>query len=428
MGNLSKSILIFYLAASALSPLVYSALASGPDRYEVQKASIEMIALSLLFISLVPKGKIRLLPVSFLFYVPLIAFVGLNVFLALSGPKGPQWAQASTFFGIAMALVCGQLSGQTARPQELTVVFKSTLCYAPAVIAALLMFLVFDRFTYPQGGAMKPVAYGGVVSTELSNIAGLAMIPYVVLFAVGRNRAGCLLALSALLAVQVWLMSLGTIIVFAVLTGVAFLLLKKAARNNLFIAFIVATVFSLLAGGSVVALYILGALDLDWLLAYTGDSYFLRLGSYDALARHAFENPLVGIGLGGFGEPPHHNILGLAAETGILSMTLYSVAAIFGTVLAGRLLVRQQSVGTMGSECAIVGVTFVLSALFLHAKGFVHDTWYQKSAYFYVAFVFGAGINHFAQRKTVSSSRAGEFFPPTDRSSFPIREVRKCAM
>jgi hypothetical protein len=428
MGNLSKFFLILYLATSVLSPLVYSALASGPDRFEVQQASIEMISLSLLLISVIRYiGKIRLVPVSLLFYVPLTAFVALNVFLALSGPTGPQWAQTSVFFGIAVALVCGQVCGQSAKPRELMLVFKSTLWYAPLVIAALLIFLVFDRFTYPQGGAMKPVAYGGVVSTELSNIAGLAMIPYVVLFAGKRKRAACLLALSALAGVQIWLMSFGTIIMFVVIAGVVFLFFSRTPRRDLLITFVFAALLASLVAGVLFALSLLGVFDLEWAFGYTEDSYFLRLGTYAELTRHMRENPLVGIGLGRLSQPPHHNILGLAAETGIPSAALYIVASILGTVLAARLVGRQLRIGSERSDYAIVGVIFVLSAAFLQGKGFVHDTWYQKFMYFYLAFVFGAASNRFAHKRNWFSSPSGAASAATSSPFLPVREASRCA-
>jgi O-antigen ligase len=107
------------------------------------------------------------------------------------------------------------------------------------------------------------------------------------------------------------------------------------------------------------------------------------------------KDPIFGAGWGEYtertGEYPHQNILGIWAEIGILTMLAYLVnfyICISCSMRIVRLMLQER-----GNEIVYIAACFCMMALFLHLKGFVHDTWHERHLWLYSGSMLGLAYN-----------------------------------
>ena len=107
-----------------------------------------------------------------------------------------------------------------------------------------------------------------------------------------------------------------------------------------------------------------------------------RLGPYQDLIQQLSVNPLGGVGYGytaeTTGTPPHHNILGVWYELGLVSLVGYLLILALACIAMYLLIVRRSHYSMIDRRVLHFGAT---GALFLHLKGLVHDTWFDPALF-----------------------------------------------
>jgi len=120
-----------------------------------------------------------------------------------------------------------------------------------------------------------------------------------------------------------------------------------------------------------------------------------RVIIYSDLWEMIKKDPIIGAGWLEYsertGDYPHHNILGIWAELGILTMLAYLLnffICISCSVRMIRLMLKDR-----GNEIVYIAACFCMMALFLHLKGFVHDTWHERYLWLYSGSMLGLAYN-----------------------------------
>lgn len=372
----------FYLTVAGLGLLPYALLSSDFARFTSRSISYELAALVLLGVVALPllsNARWGRPYVSFL--VVLLMFVVVNITIIMAENRSPS--SMLIFIGIAASFVIGALlSGVYDLPESL-------LKYWPIMTAILTLTILGWLFltggiSYPQG-ILKPMLRGGVVSTELSNSAALALIA---LFYRRQRITGVgYIALFALVALQLWFFSVGTLLALMfiytcirIMQGKIYI--RKILRMILWIGGYLGLIYVV-----IMALVRAGLIDISWMMGYFDTSVSGRNNIYGRLLEVALNNPWAGIGVGDFYMPPHHNILGLAAETGVVSVLLYSCFTI-SALMYSFFKIKKMYI-KMGYDDPGVRILTVFFGvvLFLWMKGFVHDTWQDKITYFCLGFI-----------------------------------------
>ncbi|HCB12882.1 MAG TPA: hypothetical protein DEP36_04850 [Gammaproteobacteria bacterium] len=309
-------------------------------------------------------------------FIPLIAFTVLNSIIILT--EEARAATYSIFIGAALAyFIGGALSNAKIEYSRITKLWP--IIAGLILLGVSIYYIQTGKIDFPQEGMLKPVFPGGLVSTELSNIAAIILIA---LYFTKTNSPAKSIHLGVTLSGVVlclWFFSAGTI---AALMLIYMVYIPRESK-----LFVVS--FKLMGTIIVVTLpfYILlelGIVDSIWLLRYTDDSVFLRFEIYQGLYQTAINNPLTGIGVGKFYMPPHHNLLGLAAETGFFSAGLYLVFAI-GALICTYNIALKPSFNEYNDSYFYWMLWSI--ALFIFLKGFVHDTWQDKIFYFCLGYI-----------------------------------------
>lgn len=364
-----------FLIFSSIGLLPYTLTASGFERFPIKSVSYEMASLllcitisGLLFFS--TRFSKHYAVLTFI----LIIFALVNIASVTSGEA--KLTHITIFIGIFASHIVGGVLAQHNK--------NSILCFGvwAAGVSLLLSgisayLLLSDNIFYPQGLGIKPVFPGKVVSTELSNIAGLATISTFFWRKVVTHKVIPNLLMAFSIAICIWFMSLGTILVLIIIS------MMSNERQNFFgvlLGLITACVVLILPFWVLVEVEIL---DSRWLITYLDDSFFLRLGFYSDLINLGIQYPLTGIGIGEFFKPPHHNLLGLWAETGVISVLTYAIYSILGLTLA---YIKVKNLRIDNQHKFFLAALF-FAALFIFLKGLVHDTWTNKIFYFAIAYV-----------------------------------------
>lgn len=121
-----------------------------------------------------------------------------------------------------------------------------------------------------------------------------------------------------------------------------------------------------------------------------------RSGDYSLLLALINANPYTGYGYNyvfdTYGVYPHQNALGLWAELGPIPMCAYlAIFCVF--ILYGKQTRMLMARAGHRENAIIVAECFCMIVLFLHLKGLVHDTWYDKSLWLYSGSVLGLTYN-----------------------------------
>lgn len=364
-----------FVIFSSIGLLPYTLTASGFERFPIQLVSYEMASLllcitisGLLFFS--TRFSKHYAVLTFI----LIIFALVNI-ASITSAEG-KLNHITIFIGIFASHIVGGVLAQHNK--------NSVLCFKvwAAGVSLLLIgisayLLLSGNIFYPQGEGIKPVFPGKVVSTELSNIAGLAIIYTFFLRKVVTHKVIPNLLMAFSIALCIWFMSLGTILALIIIS------IMINVRQNFFralFAIITAYVVLILPFWVMVEAEIL---DSRWLITYLDDSFFLRLSFYGDLINLGIQYPLTGIGIGEFYKPPHHNFLGLWAETGVISVLIYAIYSILGLAIA---YIKVNNLGIDNQHKFFLSALF-FAALFIFFKGLVHDTWTNKIFYFAIAYV-----------------------------------------
>jgi O-antigen ligase len=156
---------------------------------------------------------------------------------------------------------------------------------------------------------------------------------------------------------------------------------------------------------SVVFVTVLIVTCFESLVTSTTESYYRitdkvtndrRNSDYDNLWAMITKKPIEGNGIRSvfdkYGVFPHHNILGIWAELGFFLMLTYLVVLFFCFFC----IIRIKSLMLLQDQdkvIAKVAACFCMIVLFLHLKGFVHDTWFDLSLWLCSASMFGLAYN-----------------------------------
>lgn len=347
--------------------------APGFDRLPIQFVSYEILSLLVCIIIAALRFLFISYSLQFLFLTALlICFVLVNVAVSVALPERVDLIRV--FLGIFLAhLVGGILARGLTINHENTMLGVISVALSFVLIGSSIYLILTGNIFYPQGVPVKPIFPGGIVSTELSNISGLALILTFVWSQLTTRVALARLLLLGSGSLCIWFMSAGTLL--ALLALVLFFYHGGTALRRI-AAFLLLAMILIMPFWLMIAYEVL---EVKWLTTYLDDSIFRRLKFYEDLMEIAVGNPITGIGIGNFYKPPHHNLLGLAAETGVLSAFLYSTYSVIGLVLSFSVCKRNQ-------ENYLTWALF-LCASFIFMKGFVHDTWVVKSFYFAIGYV-----------------------------------------
>lgn len=399
---------IIYLIVASLGVLPYSLYVSGFERFAPKAVSYELAALALLLLVAMPLIKyIRWRKVLVVFFGVLILFVSFNLLIIVTEAR-PS-VGLNIFLGIAASFIAGSLVSSIYNSHETLLKYWPPLTAAIIFIVLAWLFL-HDGISYPQG-ILKPLLTGGIVSTELSNIAAIAFIAMLY-----RRRSISLfdyIILFALIALQFWFLATGTLIALLIVYLCISALEGKMAfkRWQIFSVFFKIGTFICLLYVVIMALLDAGEIKLSWLMRYSDDSYYGRLNIYNRLIETALNNSLTGIGIGEFYMPPHHNILGLAAQTGVVSAFIYTCFTFMALVYSFYMIKSRFLQHESDENGARIVVVLFGVAIFLWLKGFVHDTWQDKITYFCLGFIVSYNIGFFAKhsvskiRKQITTSK-----------------------
>jgi len=370
-------VVALYLTIAVLGFLPYSISSSGFERFEPKIVSLELASLAIAFLLAIARIRQIEFKKRFVYlFIPLIAFTVLNSIIILT--EEARAATYSIFIGAALAyFIGGALSNAKIEYSRITKLWP--IIAGLILLGVSIYYIQTGKIDFPQEGMLKPVFPGGLVSTELSNIAAIILIA---LYFTKTNSPAKSIHLGVTLSGVVlclWFFSAGTI---AALMLIYMVYIPRESK-----LFVVS--FKLMGTIIVVTLpfYILlelGIVDSIWLLRYTDDSVFLRFEIYQGLYQTAINNPLTGIGVGKFYMPPHHNLLGLAAETGFFSAGLYLVFAI-GALICTYNIALKPSFNEYNDSYFYWMLWSI--ALFIFLKGFVHDTWQDKIFYFCLGYI-----------------------------------------
>ena len=276
---------------------------------------------------------------------------------------------------------------------------KVLLKYWPP-LTAVIIFIAFawlflnDGIIYPQG-ILKPLLTGGIVSTELSNVAAIASIA--MLYRRQHMTPVGYMIITALIALQLWFLATGTLI--ALLIVYLFLAAVEGKitfrRSRIFGVFLRVIAAIGLIYFVIIVLIEAGQIKLSWLMRYLDDSFYGRLYIYEQLIDAALSNYMTGIGVGRFYMHPHHNILGLAAQTGVVSSLIYTCFTLMALVYSFFIVKSHFLKLERYKYSTRIVIVFLGIALFLWLKGFFHDTWQDKITYFCLGFIITYNFNFF---------------------------------
>ena len=280
------------------------------------------------------------------------------------------------FLGIIACHLAGGILAQHNRISSISLVIWAAGTFI-VLFGISLYHVLNDSILYLQRTGLKPTFPGYIVSTELSNIAGLAIISIFFWRQMSFMKIIPNLMMFFSIALCIWFMSAGTILALIAIGIVA-------NNRKTFFRSIYSLVGMCLA--LVLPFYVMflaGVFDSLWFLSYLDDSVFLRIDMYIELFETGIANQLSGIGLGNFHEPPHHNFLGLWAETGLVSAMIYITYSILGLITSYKRI----EISHHDEHVKLILAALFFSALFIFFKGFVHDTWQNKLFYFAIGYV-----------------------------------------
>ena len=224
-----------------------------------------------------------------------------------------------------------------------------------------------------------------LVSTEFSNI--LALVAFLGYFLVWQEKRFWLRSLLLIITICLifgilFMFSLGTIGVFFLFIFLH-LLHTKFKKYRYYILIILFIIMVLATGFK----------GFDNLYYEFQQSINERLSSYSILLSNIIENPFLGYGTYStfekYGFYPHHNVLGIWAECGILSAFGYIFLLIFSFFCFVNVIKNFSSnENPYGFKALIQFAAF--ATLFLHLKGFVHDTWFNYPIFLFTGILAGS--------------------------------------
>jgi O-antigen ligase len=292
---------------------------------------------------------------------------------------------------------------------QLTVALRN-LWFIPLLFLGMLVHFYFAgriHFIYPLAtGLPQPQISGGIRSTEVALFAGLQFIYLVYCLKVSRNRMkkimifGLMTAMGLLL---ILLQSFGAVSGLA-LIGAGYLLLIGRLRG---LAVVLALAIAL---GTFGLLFIeqsqldpvFGAIQEKLSELDSGDGK--RGMSNVVLVSLALEHPAFGIGWGMFvedghnynylGKPiyPHNNLLGMAAENGLVTAGCYALFILSVLWIGLRGLLRKRSFSDPDAARRVKIFLFMALACFafIQWRGLFQDTWRFKEVYLWAGVIAGA--------------------------------------
>jgi len=213
-----------------------------------------------------------------------------------------------------------------------------------------------------------------IVSTEFSNICFLVLLLGLIIMVSTRVKK----ILPLFIIILSGSIFLGYLTIYQFSTGTylamcfVFFIGLINSRKRLFCLLIVAIFFCLCL------------LIFDNLYLFINEYWILksndagRLSIYSYLFESSLSNPWFGHGYGAtvanLNYYPHNNILGLWSELGLLPVLIY--ISLFIINIYAVLLYNIKRYFTSGTIHFIL-----LASLFLHLKGFIHDTWQNEIIY-----------------------------------------------
>jgi len=220
-------------------------------------------------------------------------------------------------------------------------------------------------------------------STEISNILANVIIIVFGLYSMSRNmfyRASVLFCLSVIVLLFVVMGAIGSYISLFFVFFMYYMKSgkKKSAQKWLLIPMLFCMVF--------VGVYYFGQ-DISYVIyeKIKGDG---RNNMYGYLWESILKYGFFGVGYKNVGFTPHHNILGLWAEVGFFVMFAYLSQFMLCIYWFIRIVIRK-SVFFKDENIMVAAGMFCMISLFMHLKGFVHDTWYDSSLVFFMSSMIG---------------------------------------
>ena len=117
-----------------------------------------------------------------------------------------------------------------------------------------------------------------------------------------------------------------------------------------------------------------------------------RNTQYSDLINLIKDNPVFGAGIGTYtkktGLYPHHNIMGMWTDHGLITMLSYVYILVLTFICSLQIRKIKMKYETNASEIKLATL-FSMICIFLHGKGLVHDTWQGYELWFYTGCLFG---------------------------------------
>jgi hypothetical protein len=329
--------------------------------------------------------------------IALVAFVAWSILVASAIHGAPR---AVLTFGLAVGIFVAAYGCGRFLAYECALAFARILPILPLLaLIALGAFVATDRVEF-EAGWLKPQLVGGIRSSEMAIFAGLQFFycaHSLRLAGLGIGSAKvAVLGLASAAAMLIWTLSVASIASVALLLFLTHHMGRgKQAGWWWIVVPLVAFVLMLLP---TVADFIAGQLSAK-LVDYTEEG--IRLPTLLLLLVFIVEAPLTGIGLGQFaarsaipgaveGLYPHNNLLGLAAELGVIAALLYAVfiATVIGA--ARHHLRAGEAVADLRVQVsASLGTLALLCFVYLQLKGLVQDTWQLKESFWWAGLACG---------------------------------------
>lgn len=306
-------------------------------------------------------------------------------------------AISTLFFYVIAGGFCGYfLGGRNLRTALGAIFLAFLLWHVGLAILGASGFLTLEKILV---GARLPrlEVEGGFTATELPIFAGM-QIPFVlmVIFSplTGLIRRLAYVLLGANLLLLGLTASVGAIIA-SILVVFTFIAFGSKTTKLKSLGFFTLGGGILAAGGGFyfAELYFSVATKLDQISVGGG-----RAEIYSLLVETALRHPFTGIGKSNFqninnfnwdgtGAYPHNNLLGIAAELGIIAAALYAVFVLVVLVSLFRAARELNSAGYALRSTAVVAAAGVV--VYQQARGMLHDTWMIKELYFWIGFGMG---------------------------------------
>lgn len=332
---------------------------------------------------------------------PLFCFVAFSILSGLAQEE-QNWRFMITLCSFLLYFLAGGtcafvLGEANLRSMVLIVLIVAFAWYIGLLLLWASGYLSYDRIL--AGSVLRRLEVpGGFTATEIPMSIG-QQLPFFLVGALSRtDRMVRLLSRILIICAAIVLVmsaSIGALVAAILVLFIFALTAERSIRiKSLLVLFSIAVLLSSI--GAVFLSGLLQALSQKMEILAVGGG---RIETVMLLIDVIRDHPWIGIGKGEFqllndfgyfggGLYPHNNLLGIAAELGLLAASSYVAFLVIIGVMLIRGASRLKKLGFATQANILVAVLGVI--IYQQARGLLHDTWTLKEMYFWAG--FGAGV------------------------------------